>query len=90
MSASTCHLCECVCMGITPDDSAPCGCDCEVCDCAQRAHGYVLYKRRRQKAIVCADISWQRGALGAGRVCASRGTDNLGQIWATLLTHCPK
>lgn len=38
MSASTCHLCECVCMGITPDDSAPCGCDCEVCDCAQRSY----------------------------------------------------
>ncbi len=33
-----CSLCECMCMGITPDDSAPCGCACDACDCAHRAH----------------------------------------------------
>lgn len=38
MSEMDCFLCECVCMGITPDDSAPCGCACDACDCAHRAH----------------------------------------------------
>ena len=36
---SPCPECTCNCMGLAPENSAPCGCDgCEVCDCLQRAY----------------------------------------------------
>ena len=33
-----CDQCDCACMGHSQDDSAPCDCDCETCECAQRAY----------------------------------------------------